>query len=66
MLYQVVRFYENFDIPNNVLKTGLTLEEAQEHCDDPETSSATAIRAAAMEHTKYYGNWFDGYVGEEA
>lgn len=42
-------------------KRGLTLEEAQRICSDPETSSATATSAKAKRHTTKVGPWFWGY-----
>lgn len=59
--YRVVRmFFE--DHPARTMATGLTLEEAQAHCRDPETSSRTASEEAlASEHS---GPWFDGYEEE--
>ena len=42
--YQIIRF--RFNGNNKVLKTGLTLEQAQAHCENPETSG---------------NGWFDGY-----
>lgn len=51
--------------PRRTIKTGLTLEEAQAHCQDPETSSRTAKSAAARRVTKRHGAWFDGYEAEE-
>lgn len=50
--YKVVRFFAGDDIPNRTIKTGLTLEEAQAHCNDPATRVA--------------GEWFDGYEEETA
>jgi hypothetical protein len=41
------------------VKGGLTLEEAQDHCKDPETSSSTA---SSPDMSK--GPWFDGYDEE--
>lgn len=44
---------------NEVTATGLTLEEAQEHCHDPETSSSTCSEDTAASEP---GQWFDGYT----
>lgn len=43
------------------IETGLTLEEAQAHCKDPETSSSTCRKAANVRRTQQRGAWFDGY-----
>jgi hypothetical protein len=49
--YKIVRFYApHLHRESKVIKTGLTLEEAQEHCNDPDT--------------KKEGEWFDGYTAE--
>jgi hypothetical protein len=60
--YKIVRNYLHH--PSRTLPTlrGLTLEEAQTHCKDPETSSRTATSAAARRRTRLYGPWFDGYT----
>jgi hypothetical protein len=44
------------------IKTGLTLEEAQAHCRDPETSSSTCTSYAGRKRTERKGPWFDGYT----
>ena len=59
MAYKIVRMY--FRGGKRVLARGLTLEEAQAHCQDPETSSKTATSAAARRRTAQRGAWFDGY-----
>ena len=46
MNYNIIRFYSD-DKPSKIVKRDVTLEEAQEHCNDPATSEA--------------GKWFDGY-----
>jgi len=46
--YKIIRF--RFEGSNTTIKTGLTLEEAKEHCNDPETSGE---------------GWFDGFNKEE-
>ena len=60
MSYKVMRFYFN-DRTNRILKRGLTLEEAQEHCSSKETSSSTCSNAKAR---RVGGKWFDGYEQE--
>jgi hypothetical protein len=64
MLYKVVRFYGNGHRHTVRGKTGLYLEEAQAHCNNPETSSETATSAAARRRTRERGPWFDGYTAE--
>jgi hypothetical protein len=44
--------------------SGLTLEQAQAHCADPETSSRTCTKAAGKRRTERRGPWFDGYERE--
>lgn len=41
MSYKVVRFYFNKPGYRRTIKNKLTLEQAQEHCKSPETSSST-------------------------
>jgi len=45
--YKIIRFF--FKGENEVIKTGLTLEEAQEHCSREDTHG---------------DGWFDGYDEE--
>lgn len=59
-MYKIVRMYRDHD-KKTTIKTGLTLEEAQAHCHDPETSSSTATSAEARKRTEQFGPWFDGY-----
>ena len=71
-MYKIVRQYMAQPKPGQgghtrcwkrTIKTGLTLEQAQAHCQDPETSSSTATGAAARRITRRAGGaqWFDGY-----
>jgi hypothetical protein len=62
MSYRIIRHY--FKRGKRIIKRGLTLEEAQRHCKDPETSSRTCTLAKNVRRTRMYGDWFDGY--EEA
>lgn len=57
--YKIVRMY--FKGGRRTIETGLTLEQAQKHCQNPETSSRTATSAKARARTKRMGPWFDGY-----
>ena len=45
MKYKIVRMYRD-DRPSRVMYTGFTLEQAQAHCQNPNTSG---------------DGWFDGY-----
>lgn len=60
MKYKIVRqfFRSNRKV---TIRTGLTLEQAQEHCKDPETSSRTCMKSVGRARTRKYGAWFDGY-----
>jgi hypothetical protein len=60
--YKIVRHFA--DGHREEIETGLSLEEAQAHCKDPETSSRTAVSPVAVALTKERGPWFDGYDEE--
>jgi hypothetical protein len=48
-MYNIVRFYApHVGRPNRIIQRGLTLEQAQAHCKDPQTRKE--------------GEWFDGYT----
>jgi hypothetical protein len=64
MSYKIVRFYFDNAIPSRVIKRNLTLEEAQTHCRDPETSSRTCTKYHNRKRTARIGPWFDGYEKE--
>jgi len=61
-MYKIVRSY--LKLPPLVIKRGLTLEEAQAHCKDPETSSSTCTNPELIARTHLTGPWFDGYDEE--
>jgi len=63
-LYKIVRMYFRDDIKTKVIKKNLTLEEAQKHCSDSETSSSTCTLPKNVNHTKRFGAWFDGYTDQ--
>lgn len=63
--YKIVRSYFRDSRRQRVINTGLTLEQAQEHCSDPETSSRTCTSAKAKARTRTHGPWFDGYEEEK-
>jgi hypothetical protein len=60
--YKIVRQY--FKKGSRTIKRGLTLEEAQQHCSDPETSSSTCTKYHNRIRTERMGAWFDGYTKE--
>jgi len=62
MTYKIVRFHFNDQKWKPLtMKKGLTLEEAQSHCKDPETSSSTCKSVRNLAYTEQRGAWFDGY-----
>jgi len=64
--YKVVRHYQNAGIRRRTIATGLTLEQAQAHCQNPETSSRTATGKVARARTRRVGEWLDGYDVERS
>jgi hypothetical protein len=58
-MYKIVRMY--FRGGKRTIATGLSLEQAQAHCEDPETSSSTCTKAEGKRRTRRMGAWFDGY-----
>lgn len=59
--YRIVRGFFRDHVRKRTIARGLTLEEAQAHCKDPETSSQTCTQAVNKRRTRLYGPWFDGY-----
>ena len=62
--YKIVRMFFDSNRRSRVIERGLTLEEAQAHCKDPETSSKSCTTSAKKRYTKKVGQWFDGYESE--
>lgn len=61
--YRIIRFYFA-SRKRRIMKRGLTLEQAQAHCSNPETSSSTSKRAAVKRQHARGDMWFDGYESE--
>lgn len=66
-MYKIVRNFFNggsqgSGATHRTIKSGLTLEEAQAHCSDQETSSRTCTRSDRRRLTKQRGPWFDSYT----
>ena len=62
MSYKIVRYYFNKPGYKYTIKRGLSLDEAQAHCSDKETSSSTCTNRAGVARTKRVGPWFDAYT----
>ena len=58
-MYKIIRFY--YGKSPRIIKRGLTLEQAQTHCQDKETSSSTCTLYEGIKRTQTLGKWFDGY-----
>ncbi len=61
--YRIIRLHKD-DCKPRVLSRGLTLEEAQRWCRNPETSSSTCEGEAGKVYTEIHGAWFDAYEEE--
>jgi len=59
--YKVVRTYFNRPRVGRTIIERCTLAEAQEHCENPETSSSTCRSSAKKSITQRNGPWFDCY-----
>lgn len=64
MSYKIIRFYADRKIPAEVIETGLSLEEVQDHCSDPESSSKTCEGVEGVLRTSRHGAWFEGWTEE--
>jgi hypothetical protein len=64
-VYKIIRMYFNEDVKTKIIKRNLSLEEAQAHCSDKETSSSTCTLPKNKKHTQKYGMWFDGYTDQK-
>ena len=61
--YRIIRLHKD-DYKPRVLSRGLTLEEAQRWCRNPETSSSTCEGETGKAYTEIHGAWFDAYEEE--
>lgn len=62
--YKIIRFFADINVGAKIVEEGLTLEDAQEHCGDKETSSEACTTQEGIDRTNKYGTWFDGYEEE--
>jgi len=62
--YKVERLYARHN-GKDLIKRGLTKEQAMAHCQDPETSSFTCTNAAGKARTAKEGPWFDSWTEEK-
>jgi len=63
-MYRIVRIYFRpgmIPYSRRTIRRGLTLEEAQTHCSNPETSSRTCKGKVGRTRTRKCGPWFDAY-----
>ena len=67
--YKITRLYQNNRKPRTI-RAGLTLKQAQEHCQDPETSSMTSSKCCENDPVKIEKwheknmHWFDSYTNQ--
>lgn len=61
--YKVIRHFQESG-RKFVIKEGLTLALAKEHCNNPETSSSTCTQEEGKRRTRRSGPWFDAFSRE--
>ena len=61
--YKIVRFYQNSKQRNTVVQTGLSLKDAESHCQSEEANSTTCSEDKAY-NLRTKGPWFEGYTAE--
>lgn len=62
--YMIVRkYFENHD--DEVIRRGLSLDEAKDHCADDDSSSESCYTTDAIDRTRKMGRWFDCFYKEE-
>jgi len=59
-MYKIKRSFMNGK--TRTLETGVSLEVAKAHCDDPETSYKTCKESAGLARTRKCGAWFDYFT----
>lgn len=64
MSYKIIRFYADKKLEDEVIETGLSLEEVKERCSDPEASSRKCESVEGIHRTNRCGAWFEGWVEE--
>jgi|SRR5665213_953440 len=57
--YKILR--KAFDRDDELIESGLSLQDAQAHCSNPETSSRTCTSDWGHLLTEKIGAWFDAY-----
>lgn len=59
-MYKIVRYYLHKG--KRTLESGVTLEVAQAHTQDPESSWKTCTLPSRKAITRKHGPWFDGFT----
>ena len=59
--YNIVRYFYK-SARRRVVARRLTLNEAQAHCRDPDSSSRTTTSYVGLARTRKRGPWFDGFT----
>ena len=59
MSYRIIRRFREGG--TEIVRSGLTLAEAEAHCADPQTSSSTCTTEEGRKLAEEQGPWFDQY-----
>lgn len=60
--YSIIRTYQDKKHGPRILKSNVTLAQAQAHCQSGASASSTCTTPAGLEHTAKHGSWHDSYT----
>ncbi len=63
--YRIERCFASGEPRRETVETGLSLDEARDHCNSPEASSRTCTSKEGEKRTRERGAWFDAYYEED-
>lgn len=60
--YDVRCYFKDDHTPSRIVETGLSREQAEAICQDPDNNSKTTTTSEGKAVTRKYGEWFFGFT----